>query len=190
MSGRGPTPGAGPASPAGALAELVAAARPWRRRVVSVVIVWLVLVIAAFALGLAPVVPLFLVVITALFAVSWFVVDHEAANHLTVWSLVDGQLGVGSRGNDFRVTSLANRLEAANTRAEGREALVRDLHQQLTTIIRERLFAKHALVIEEEPRWSQGVMPTELWEFIVSLPTPDLYRPEKLDGILRRIENW
>lgn len=173
-----------------ALTDLVAAARPWRRRLVTLAVVWLVAVLGSQAFGLAPSVPIFFVVIASIFSVAWFVLDHTAANHLTVWPLVDGQLGSGSRGNDFRVTSLATRLEAANARSEGREALVRDLHLQLSTIIRERLFAKHGLVIEEEPRWSEGVMPPELWDFIVTLPPPDLYRPAKLDGILQRIETW
>ncbi|MEO6996505.1 MAG: hypothetical protein ABI112_00295 [Terracoccus sp.] len=172
------------------LVDVVAAARPWRRRLATFAIVWLVAVLGAQVLGLSPSVPIFFVVLASIFSVAWFVVDHTAANHLTVWPLVDGRLGSGSRGNDFRVTSLATRLEGANTRSEGREALVRDLHLQLSTIIRERLFAKHGLIIEEEPRWSEGVMPPELWDFIVTLPPPDLYRPAKLDGVLQRIEKW
>lgn len=172
------------------LADVVAAARPWRRRIITLAIVWLVGVLGAQVLGLSPSVPIFFVVLASIFSVTWFVLDHTAANHLTVWPLVDGHLGAGTRGNDFRVTSLATRLEGANARSEGREALVRDLHLQLSTIIRERLFTKHGLIIEEEPRWSEGVMPTELWDFIVSLPPPDLYRPAKLDGILQRIETW
>ncbi|MDN5767688.1 MAG: hypothetical protein L0H96_18830 [Humibacillus sp.] len=173
-----------------ALTDLLAATRPWRRRLASLAVVWLVVVVGSQVFGLSPSVPIFFVMIASIFSVAWFVLDHTAANHLTVWPLVDGHLGSGSRGNDFRVTSLATRLEAANARSEGREALVRDLHLQLSTIIRERLFAKHGLVIEEEPRWSEGVMPPELWDFIVTLPPPDLYRPAKLDGILQRIETW
>ena len=88
-----------------------------------------------------------------------------------------GLAGQG-RGNDFRVTNLAGRLEAANTRGEGRESVVHDLHLQLQILIRERLHAKHGIVAEEEPRWAQGVTP------------PDLYRPQRLDPILRRIEQW
>ena len=172
------------------LADGLAAVRPWRRRIVTLTVVWLVAVLGADVIGLSPSVPIFFVVLAAIFSVTWFVLDHSAANHLTVWPLVDGHLGTGARGNDFRVTSLATRLEAANARAEGREALVRDLHQQLCTIIRERLFAKHGLVIEEEPRWSEGVMPPELWNFIVTLPPADLYRPATLGGILQRIETW
>ena len=172
------------------LAEAVAAARPWRRRIVTLALLWLVAVLGAQVIGLSPSVLIFFVVLAAIFSVTWFVLDHTAANHLTVWPLVDGHLGAGARGNDFKVTSLATRLEAANARSEGREALVRDLHQQLCTIIRERLFAKHGLVIEQEPRWSEGVMPPELWDFIVTLPPADLYRPATLDGILQRIETW
>ena len=33
-------------------------------------------------------------------------------------------------------------------------------------------------------------MPRELWDFLVTLPPPDLYRPDRLDQILRRIEQW
>jgi len=61
---------------------------------------------------------------------------------------------------------------------------------QLQVIIRERLFAKHGIVAEEEPRWAERAMPPDLWEFLVTLPPADLYRPERLDPILRRIEQW
>lgn len=179
-----------PASASGFASEVVAAVRPWRRRILLFGLTWLLLVLAATGLGLAPVVPIFLVILAAGAAVTWFTLDHLSANNLTVWPLVDGQLGTGTRGNDFRVTSLATRLEAANSTGEGREALVRDLHVQLSAIIRERLYTKHGLVIEEEPRWSEGVMPPALWEFLVTLPPPDLYRPQMLDGVLRRIETW
>lgn len=163
---------------------------PWRRRFAWLFVTWLGVVLATTIVGLAPEALLLLVLLTTVFAVLWFALDHPAANHLTVWPLTDGHLGSGARGNDFRVTSLATRLTAANASREGREALVRDLHSQLCTIIRERLFAKHGLVIEEEPKWSQGVMPPDLWDFLVTLPPPDLYRPERLDGILTRIESW
>ena len=86
--------------------------------------------------------------------------------------------------------SVATRLEGANAHPEGRAELVHHLHTRLSEIIRERLFTKHGIVIEEEPRWAEGVMPRELWDFLVSLPPPDLYRPERLDQILRRIEQW
>lgn len=171
-------------------ASLAARLRPWRRRILTVTAAWVLLVLAAFALDLAPAAPLMLAALVAIAGLGWFLADHAAANHLTLWPLRDSELRAGWRGNDFRVTSLATRLEAANTRHEGREALVHDLHVQLSTIIRERLYAKHGLVVEDEPKWSEGVMPTELWDFLVTLPPADLYRPERLDGILRRIETW
>jgi hypothetical protein len=172
------------------VAALVAAVRPWRGRLVRLVLTWVGVVLVTAALGLVPSTTHLLAVLVAGAVVTWYALDHLAAHHVTVWPLVDSTLERGNRGNDFRTTSLAVRLEAANSRGEGREALVRDLHVQLGTIIRERLWAKHQLVIEEEPRWSQGVMPPELWEFLVTLPPPDLYRPDKLDHILRRIEQW
>jgi hypothetical protein len=169
---------------------LRAALRPWRRRIGWLFAVWLSAVGATFALGLSPDVPGLLAVLLAGAALVWHAMDHTASQHVTMWPLVDGELGRGGRGNDFRVANLAGRLEAANTRGEGRESLVHDLHVQLQVIIRERLFAKHGIVAEEEPRWAQRAMPPELWEFLVTLPPPDLYRPERLDPILRRIEQW
>ncbi|MBB2987015.1 hypothetical protein [Terracoccus luteus] len=173
-----------------AVARVASVLAPWRRRLVTVVVVWLVLVLGAAVIGLSPAVPLLLLGVLAVMALGWFVADHLAANSVTVWPLVDGELGSGNRGDDFRVTSLAHRLEAADTRGEGREAVVRDLHAVLVGIVRERLFATHGIVPEEEPRWAEGVTPPELWQLVVGLPPADLYRPVVLDGILRRIENW
>jgi hypothetical protein len=163
---------------------------PWRRRILTLVVTWVVLVALAIALGLVPQVPILLAATVAAFVLGWHAIDHVAAQHVTVWPLVDGELGLGGRGNDFRVANLAGRLEAANVRAEGRESLVHDLHVQLQVIIRERLYSKHGLVAEEEPRWSEGVTPPELWQLLVALPPADLYRPDRLDPILRRIEQW
>ena len=173
-----------------ATAGLSATLAPWRRRIAILLLTWLVLVVLTALLGLLPDVPLLLAAVVAAFVLGWHLVDHVAAQHITVWPLVDGELGTGTRGNDFRVANLARRLEAANTRGEGRESLVHDLHVQLQVIVRERLYAKHGIVAEEEPRWAEGVTPPELWEMLVALPPPDLYRPDKLDPLLRRIEQW
>jgi hypothetical protein len=142
------------------------------------------------ALGLAPDVPVLLAMLLSVALLGWHVVDHTAPQHLTVWPLVDGDFTGHGRGNDFRVTNLAGRLEAANTRREGRESIVHDLHLQLQVLIRDRLYARHGIVAEEEPRWAQSVTPPELWDLLVGLPPPDLYRPQRLDPILRRIEQW
>jgi hypothetical protein len=178
-----------PAEPGGIRAGLVSL-RPWRRRLLWLLLTWLGLVGLTAALELQPDVPHLLAILTALAVLLWHAVDHAAAHEVTAWPLSDGDLGPGTRGSDFRVTNLAGRLAAANTHKEGRESLVHDLHVQLQVIIRERLFAKHGIVAEEEPRWAQGVTPPELWELLVSLPPPDLYRPERLDPILRRLEQW
>ena len=101
---------------------------PWRRRVVGLLLTWLGLVLAAVVLGLRPSVPHAAAILLAGAMLLWFLMDHGAAAHLTVWPLADGgELGA-ARGDDFRVIHLAARLEAANTRGEGRESVVRDLH--------------------------------------------------------------
>ncbi|MDV3221731.1 hypothetical protein [Intrasporangium sp.] len=169
---------------------LVTALRAWRRRIAGLVIAWAVVALFAGLIGLRPDVPRLGVVLVAVAALAWYAVDHVSSQQQTVWPLTDGRLTAGNRGNDYRVTNLAARLEAANARPEGRAELVHDLHNRLSEIIRERLYAKHGIVIEEEPRWAEGVMPPELWEFLVTLPPPDLYRPERLDQTLRRIEQW
>lgn len=174
----------------GPIASLISSLRPWRRRLGWLLIVWLAAVGATFALGLAPDVPALLAILISGAVLLWHAMDHTASQHVTTWPLVDGELGRSGRGNDFRVANLAARLDAANTRAEGREPLVHDLQVQLQVIIRERLFAKHGILAEEEPTWAQRAMPPELWEFLVTLPPPDLYRPDRLDAILRRIEQW
>lgn len=167
-----------------------AALRPWRRRLTWLVLTWIGLSVLTAALGLEPDVPVLLAVLTAVAALLWHVLDHTASQHLTVWPLVDGDFGGRARGNDFRVTNLAGRLEAADTRREGRESVVHDLHVQLQGLIRERLFTKHGIVAEEEPTWARSAVPPELWDLLVGLPPPDLYRPQVLDPILRRIEQW
>jgi hypothetical protein len=169
---------------------VVQSLRPWKRRIVGLLITWVVIAGVTVAVGTSPNVPVLLVVLVALAVLLWHVVDHAEAHHLTIWPLVDGELVGQGRGNDFRVTNLAGRLAAANLAKEGRETLVHDLHVQLQVLIRERLYAKHGLVAEEEPRWSEGVTPPDLWELLVGLPPPDLYRPERLDPILTRIEKW
>ncbi|MGO4603569.1 hypothetical protein [Terrabacter sp. 2YAF2] len=169
---------------------LLTALRPWRRRLVGLLLTWVVLSALTAALGLAPDVPVLLAIIVATALLLWHLLDHTAPQHLTVWPLVDGDFASPSRGNDFRVTNLAARLEAADTRREGRESVVHDVHLQLQVLIRERLYAKHGIVAEEEPRWAQGATPPELWDLLVGLPPPDLYRPQRLDPILRRIEQW
>ena len=170
--------------------DIAAAVRPWRRRLVGLLLTWVVLAALTAALGLAADVPVLLAILLAAALLLWHLIDHTAPQHLTVWPLVDGDLGGRLRGSDFRVTNLAGRLEAADTRREGRESVVHDLHLQLQVLIRERLYARHGIVAEEEPRWAQSVTPPELWDLLVGLPPPDLYRPQRLDPILRRIEQW
>lgn len=181
--------GAVPRPPTGPRA-LVAALRPWRRRIVGLVLTWVGLSALTAVLGLTPDVPVLLAIVVSVAMLSWHVVDHTEPHQLTLWPLVDGGFGGHSRGNDFRVTNLAARLEAADRRREGRESVVHDVHLQLQVLIRERLYAKYGIVAEEEPRWAQGVTPPELWDLLVGLPPPDLYRPQRLDPILRRIEQW
>lgn len=172
------------------LRAMAAALRPWRRRLVGLLLTWVALSALTAALGLTPDVPVLLAILVSVAVLIWHLVDHTAPLHLTVWPLVDGGFGSHSRGNDFRVANLAGRLEAADTRREGRESVVHDVHRQLQVLIRERLYAKHGIVAEEEPRWAEGATPPELWDLLVGLPPPDLYRPQRLDPILRRIEQW
>jgi hypothetical protein len=172
------------------VAGLLDALRPWRRRLVGLLLAWAGLALMTAALGLRPDVPGMLAILLAIALLVWHALDHTAPQHVTVWPLVDSALGSQSRGNDFRVANLAGRLEAADTRGEAREAVVRDVHLQLQVLIRERLFAKHGIIAEEEPRWAQSVTPPDLWDLLVGLPPPDLYRPQRLDPILRRIEQW
>lgn len=177
-------------TPAEALTSLSDLLRPWRRRIVMLVLSWLGIVLAGAALGLRANATYVATALLAIAAVAWYTLDHTSSQHITVWPLVDGDLSQGSRGNDFRVANLAGRLQAANSSGDGRPDLVRDLHEQLSDIIRERLYAKHGLVVEEEPKWSEGVTPPELWALIVGLPPADLYKPAQLDQYLRRIEQW
>lgn len=170
--------------------DLLRTTRPWHRRIAWVVGVWLALVGFGAVLDQDASVPQLAVVIVALAMLVWYLVDHAASNALTHWPVSDLYRSRSHRGQDFRVTRLASRLRAANERGEGLDSLVDDLHAQLTTIIRERLHAKHGLVLEDEPKWSQGVMPPELWHFIMSVPDADLYRPDKLTAVLERIEKW
>jgi hypothetical protein len=172
------------------IAALREALRPWKRRLAGLVAVWAGIALLTAALGLQPDVPGLLAILVAVALIVWQVLDHTAPQHLTVWPLVDSELGSQGRGYDFRVANLAGRLEAADTRGEGRESLVHDLHLQLQVLIRERLFAKHGIIAEEEPKWAQGVTPPDLWDLLVGLPPTDLYRPQRLDPILRRIEQW
>jgi len=170
--------------------ELMEALKPWKRRIVALLVTWVVIAGVTVAFGVSPNVPVLLAVLLALATLLWHVVDHADSQHLTSWPLVDGELVGQGRGNDFRVTNLAGRLAAANLAKEGRETLVHDLHLQLQVLVRERLYAKHGLVAEEEPRWSEAVTPPELWQLLVGLPPPDLYRPDRLDPLLTRIEKW
>jgi hypothetical protein len=164
--------------------------RPWRGRIGWVVASWLVIVGFGAFLGHRPNIPQLAALLVAVAVLAWYVLDHLGTTTVTHWPASDLYRSRARRGQDFRVTNLATRIEAAKTRREGREGLVQDLHQQLGTIIRERLHAKHGLVIEEEPDWSRGVMPPELWSFVTDPPDPNLWRSGRLDQILRRIEQW
>lgn len=172
------------------LRAMAAELRPWRRRLFGLLLTWVALSALTAALGLEPDVPVLLAILVSAALLVWHLVDHTAPQHVTVWPLVDAEFGSHSRGNDFRVANLAGRLEAADLRREGRETAVQEVHRQLQVLIRERLYAKHGIVAEEEPRWAEGATPPELWELLVGLPPPDLYRPQRLDPILRRIEQW
>jgi hypothetical protein len=170
--------------------ELALRLSPWRRRIVALVAFWMCVVIVGAVFGVQPNAPRIAAILLAIAGTSWFAIDHHRSVHRTEWPLFDGNVSNRERGNDLRVTNLAVRLELANTTGDGRVELVRDLHEQLALIIRERLHSKHGFTIEEEPRLAEGVMPPQLWTFLASLPPPDLYRPAQLDPILRRIEQW
>ena len=169
--------------------QAVAAVRPWRRRLLQLIGTWLGVVVLALVLDLQPDVAQLGAILLAAAMAVWYLLDHTEANRVTEWPLADSPRD-DRRGGDYRASSLAARLEAADRRGEGRPELTRKLHAQLSTIILERLFAKHGITIEEEPRWAQGVMPPELWDFVTGLPDPALYSPAHLDQILRRIEQW
>lgn len=169
---------------------LVRTSRPWPGRVAWAVGAWLAVVAFGAVGGQAASVPQVAAVVLAVAMLAWYVLDHAALHAVTQWPVSDRYRSRLQRGQDFRVTHLATRLRAANERGEGRDSLVDDLHGQLTTIIRERLHSKHGLVLEEEPRWSQGVMPPELWDFMMRMPDPELYRADTLSAVLERIERW
>lgn len=177
-------------SPARGIRELSKDLGRWRRRVLHVLGVWLALVLGAAALGIAPDVLQLGAILVAGAVLAWYVVDHATANHVATWPLADLDERGAQRGGDYQVTSLASRLRAADLQRQGRADVNRLLHHQLSTIIGERLYAKHGITIEEEPRWAQSVMPPELWDFVTGLPDPTLYSPAKLDPFLRRIEQW
>jgi hypothetical protein len=174
----------------GGLRGLVATGGPWVRRVLRLLAVWLGLLVLTAAVGLSPSVGQLGAILIAGAAVAWYLLDHTAANHVSVWPLTDPNERTGQRGGDFRTTQLAARLRDADVHADGRAELTRRLHHQLSTIIEERLFAKHGITMEDEPRWAQGVMPAELWSFVNGPPDPALHSPDRLDQILRRIEQW
>jgi hypothetical protein len=174
----------------GGIRNLLGTTRPWHRRIAGAAGVWLAFVAFGALVGQEASVPQLAALVLTLAMLVWYLGDHAASNAVTHWPASDLYQARSHRGQDFRVTNLASRLEGATERGEGRESLVEDLHAQLTTIIRERLYAKHGLVPEEEPRWSQGVMPPELWEFMMHVPDADLYRPAKLNAVLERIEKW
>jgi hypothetical protein len=169
---------------------LVETVRPWGRRAVQLLAVWLGLVVMTAVLGLTPSVVQLGGILAAGAALLWYLMDHTVPNHMSTWPLTDVTELTTHLGGDFRVTQLAQRLEAADLHREGRAELTKRLHHQLSAIIDERLFAKHGITIEEEPRWAEGVMPPELWDFATGLPDPALYSPANLDEILRRIEQW
>lgn len=173
-----------------AIRDRLRTTRTWRRRIAWAGGVWLILVVFGAFLGQDASVPQLAALIIAVAMITWYLMDHVASNAVTHWPIGDLYRFRMERGQDFRVTNLASRLEGANERGEGRESLTEDLHAQLTTIIRERLHAKYGLVLEEEPKWSEGVMPRELWDFIMHLPHPGLYRPAELNAVLERIEKW
>lgn len=168
--------------------SLAGALHPWRRRLLGIVIAWGVIALFTGLIGLRPDVPRLAVALVASAAILWYAIDHFGSHRLVVWPLTDSELSTGNRGNDYQVTNLAARLEGANARPEGRPELVHHLHTRLSEIIRERLHAKHGLAVDEEA--ARDVMPAELWEFLETQPPPDLYRPDRLDQILRRIEQW
>lgn len=174
----------------GGIRSHLAMVRPWGRRVLQLLAVWLGLVLMAAVLGLTPSVVQLGAILVAGAALLWYLVDHTAPHHISVWPLTDPTETTTHLGGDFRVTQLAQRLEAADLHREGRAELTKRLHHQLSAIIDERLFAKHGITIEEEPRWAEAVMPPELWDFATGLPDPALYSPANLDRILRRIEQW
>lgn len=173
-----------------AIRDVLRATRAWHRRVATATGLWLLLVGFGAFLGQDASVPQLAALIAAMAMLLWYLVDHAGSNAVTHWPVSDLYRFSSQRGQDFRVRNLASRLEAATERGEGRESLVEDLHGQLTAIVEERLHAKHGLVLAEEPKWAQGVMPPELWDLITHLPDPDLYRPERLDAVLERIERW
>lgn len=162
----------------------------WKHRVLVLVIAWIGFAILLTLLDLrANALPLAMGVVAAL-ALAWFLMDHFAANAVTHWPLNDLYRAGGERGNDHSVMSLAARLDAANTRREGRESLVNDLHWQLSSAIEAKLHSKYGFTIDEEPVLSQGIIPPALWRFMHEPANPQLYRPEILDETLQRIEKW
>lgn len=177
-------------SPPSGIRQVFGALCPWRGRIGWVLAGWLVVVGFGAFLGHRPQVPQLAALFVAVAVLVWYLLDHVGSPTAAHWPASDLYRSRARRGQDFRVSNLTTRLEAARTRHEGREGLVADLHQQLSAIIRERLHAKHGLVIEEEPEWSRGVMPPELWDFVAEPANPDLWRASTLDPILRRIEQW
>ena len=164
--------------------------RPWRRRLVGLLLTWVVLSALTAALGLAPDVPVLLAILVA--ARPAGLARHRP--HRAASTSRCGRSSTATSRATREATTSASRTSPLGSRPP--TPAERGARASCTTCTCScRCSSANASTpsTASSPRrspWAQGVTPPELWDLLVGLPPPDLYRPQRLDPILRRIEQW
>jgi hypothetical protein len=163
----------------------------WRRRLISAVTAYVVLLAALGALGLDPSPPLFAAFFVAALSVSAFVGDRLGDNQPEQWpSRNASTFGLG-RGADHQATALARRLAAVGEGPpQTRANLARELHTQLGVVVADRVQRRHGRDILSDPGAARELLPPDLAQLVLDPPDERrLTEPASLSHLLDRIES-
>ena len=163
----------------------------WRRRLITGLTAYVVLLAALGGLGLGPSPALFAAFFAAAGSALVYLADRMGDSQAETWpTRGPSTTGLG-RGADHRAPALARRLAGVARAPEGTRAnLAQDLHAQLSAVVADRVQHLHGRDLLTDLTASRELLPPDLAEFVLGPPDERrLTDPAALTHLLDRIES-
>ena len=156
---------------------------PWRRRAITLLVIWAVVYAISAAADTDPQPVVLAAAIALLAGVLWSaadLVDHVVPARWETWTVSLRS----RRGADVRVSAIQRALTDVATRQD-----VERMHPTLVALVDDRLAAHHGIDREAEPQRAGEVLGPELADFVRRAPPPVRFGDHAyLSALLTRIE--
>ena len=157
---------------------------PWRRRAVTVVVVWSLLAIGMVVADMEPQVVLLGLVVLACASVIWVLTDLTMASRSVIWHPVV-ETGFAGPTTDARIGTIRMRIHSAEIHGANGSRL----HSGLVEIVDDQLSSVHGIDRFADPAAARRVLGDELMQFVSGPPPTRLITdPVSLGHIVSLIE--